>query len=313
MRIVALGYLAVPATAGAQAPDAPGIERDDLPALIEELGTELGGGGRVVVVHPAWQTPVVRRRLETVRLALDSVRLGLYRCPLPPLAGGALVGLARAVAPRLPAERPVVDVLGALAAQLVPLARLSGVTQLETPAPTVLQHLWSLWPPSRFGVAGWPEPAVERLRSGAAPAVGEIAGRRGAPLDQLLVSCADAELPWVEATLVPALGGPHMVRADEPPLSADFWGRRRPVEAVALPGDLEAVVAALADLPPAVACRWCGEPTGLDPCPWCGIPMRPSLPQGHRDEGGGDESARPRPAPPHGRTPAPFDSQMVTT
>jgi hypothetical protein len=250
--------------------DPPGQEQ--VGVLVEAVTSGLQAAGSVVAIAPDWIGRDAAARLAMVRSMLDTHRLAIHATALPPLAATALASLASAAAPHAPSTGVLASLLPELEARLHFFTWLGSVAGLSTPAPSFAQHLASLAPGSAFGVSSYPEPSVSRLhRDGPTVALPELAG-----LHRLVVAPRDGDPAWVLESVNPALGHLDVRRVEATPRGAQWWGTAKLVESVALPLDLERLVAGLiAGLDPWV-CRWCRELVARSPCPLCGHRGRPA-------------------------------------
>lgn len=278
-RVLPLGYGRIPVRDDRDVAHAT-LARDDLPDLAELIGGSVGLEERVVAIHPSWWSGDARLRLETLRAAFDTTRFTLYASDLPPLAGAVLLGLATAVADALPPERSLVDVLPRLERAFVAVTRLRSVARLERPSPSMLQHVQSWWPPSRFAVHDWPETGVHRLLPGDRRLIRDLAYWQGAPLDHVAVCHGEeADHAWFRDDFLPRMRSPEVVEVEPGETSARYWHSKRVVELVLFPGSVPAVVEQLDEVAIGLSCHWCGETTAHDPCPYCRTSREPAVPR----------------------------------
>jgi len=246
-------------------PRAP--SREDLEPMLEGLRGALARSEHALVIYPAWLAEPALRRLQTIHAVLGAERIAVHRSALPPLAGGVLCELAGALGERLGSTGELVGALPALERRLIVAAWAGTVTRLRDPAPSILQHLLSLWPGTAFGVVHQPERRVHRLskRQPSFPIA-----RVPEPMRLVVAPREGANLDWVTTTLNPALGDLELRRVDPTHHGPRWWGTSALVEAVAHPTDLDALAASLTGERPLRACGWCGEPVAAWPCPVCG-------------------------------------------
>lgn len=273
-RVVAVGYVersVIPQQPPLHAVSGA-VGREDLDGLVGLVAEELEDGGSVLAIYPSWWPEPSLQRLQTVRSALGASRLLLRASGLPPVAGTVLCALAAALAPRAPSPGALLAGLTALERQLVPVARLSSVGNLRQPNPSVGQHLASWWPTSAFGVSWWPSPSVRLLRRADAGVPLPIAAAwTGVPLTVAAISTTEATTrAWFDQHVFPMLGTEKVLELEPSALRQRFWGDRRVAEAVAYPGDLDALASHLFEGRYAVRCDWCGETIASDVCPFCG-------------------------------------------
>lgn len=262
-------------------PRAPG--RDDLDPMLDALRGVLAHSEHALVIYPQWLAEPALQRLQTVHAALGAERIAVHASALPPLAGGVLCALASALGGRVGSTGELVGVLPALEQRLVVAAWAGSVTRLRQPAPSILQHLVSLWPGTSFGLVHQPERLVRRLskRGSSFPIT-----RVPEPMALVVAPRAGGNLDWIKATLNPALGNLAMHEVDPTHHGPRWWGTNALVEAVAHPTDLDALSASLTDEPRVRPCAWCGEPVTAWPCPVCG----------HRQGAGAGAPAQPPPS-----------------
>lgn len=270
LRVLAIGY-----EPAAFLPDEPvpvgfpsALGRDDLDAVVEVVADTVIDGGTTVALYPSWSPEPTRRRLETVRAALDTTRLLPWPSSLPPLAGGVAASLAAALPPHLASDGELVGALATLEEQLLSIAWLSRVTGLTEPAPTIAQHLVSLLPRTRFGLSSFPQPTVRRLSTAAPgirlPTVGSSAEMRVA------VASRQGDIDWLRSVVTPALDEPPLVEVAPTTLGPAYWGPGRLLEAVVYPTDLAVTARAVSAGLEQRLCAWCGELTTGTRCPFCG-------------------------------------------
>ncbi len=244
-------------------PDQPA--RADLQAMTETVADALGRKEAVLAVYPAWQTEPAAQRLETVRACLDTDRVALLSCELPPLAGGVALALLAALAPHLSSPGQVVVALPVVESSLVVVSWLNSVAGLKRPSPSLLQHLQSAGPGSAFAAGLQPEPFVRRIsrRGGDLPvnAVGE-------PME-LLVSPNGGDLEWVADVLNPALGSLSLREVAPTRAGIGWWGARQLVETVAHPLDMAPLRERVLEAGPMRLCPWCGVAIAQPTCPFC--------------------------------------------
>ena len=242
------------------------VEHADLNDVSDVVDRVLQRGGHVVIVYPEWYEDATVRRLETVRAILGSDRLILYGCALPPLAGGVLCNLAAALAPQLTQPGQLVAALGDLGRELIVLAWLGSLRGLKQPAPSVMQHLVSLWPGTSYGVLLQPEHAIVRIdRSGGALPV----HRTSRPIELVVAAQEDCNTSWLRDTVIPALGDAPIRTVAPTADGPRWWGTARLVEAVVCPTVLPELVRDLAIHNPLRTCGWCSNAIASTPCPFC--------------------------------------------
>ncbi|MGH2749672.1 MAG: hypothetical protein ACRDK3_02170 [Actinomycetota bacterium] len=243
-------------------------EPHDLERLVDTVRSGIAGTGHALAIYPDYAAEPSLARLETVRTALNTASLTSYGTKLPPLAGATLTALASAVTPYIEAPGVLIAGLPSLERELLVLAWLGSVARLSHPAPSMTQHLVSMWPTTSFGVSFWPEPAVKTLGK----------KDRTVPLPttfrptMLAIAARDAGGPtWIEEVISPALGRPPTARFDPTPLGPRWWGTSKLVEAVAYPVDVPVIARRITQSLAPFLCRWCGEAIATRHCPFCGL------------------------------------------
>ena len=241
--------------------------------LVEAVRSGIDAGGHVIAIVPAWFPPEGMMRLELVQSLLDTDRLAVHRTPLPPLAGAALASLASAAGAHAQGPGVLASLLPELEAELHVFTWLGSVSGLQTPSPSLGQHMASLTPGTAFGVSSWPEPSVHKLKSGAATIP---VPRLERPSRLAVAPRAGADAGWLTGPVNAALGGLDVRQVAPTPGGPAWWGTGKLAEGVALPLDVDRLVAELtAELEPWV-CRWCRELVARTPCPLCGHRGRPA-------------------------------------
>lgn len=197
--------------------------------------------------------------VELARLLRAGVRpdVRLVELPVPPTATVVVAAVLDVGA----FPDGVVHALARLVAQRCPAYTLvDSVASFTEPAPSVLQHAWSLVPGRRFLVSTLP------------PQVSTAAGALPDPPNTacLTVSTSAADLTsqrWrelLEAQFSGAQSVPVTLAAPGPP------GARRWAELTAVPVPLEDVAEQVGAELTIVACPWCSAPTAGDHCLHCG-------------------------------------------
>lgn len=243
------------------------LGRGDYDLLVDTVRKGIDDKGHVIALYPAWSNEPALQRLETVRSALDTVRLTSYGTSLPPLAGAVLASLASAASTYISSAGALLTALPALEKELVVIAWLGSVAGLSAPSPSLWQHLASSWPRASFGVSFWPEPAV-RLLTRKDPGVPVPRSYRPT---LLAVSSRDGDSHWVTEVVAPALGSPPLKRVEPTPLGPTWWGTTKLTEAVAYPVDVPVIARRITQGQRTFLCRWCAEAIASDHCPFCGL------------------------------------------
>ena len=226
--------------------------------------------GPLLVLYPTWAGEIPFRRLRTAAAALETGRVVARGTSLPPLAGGVLAALASAVSSGLAGIGPLVAALPALEDELVVAARMASVARLESPEPSLWQHVQSWSPGADFLVTVRPAPRVQRVRRGS---LIRLDIPRHCRSWGLAVAEARAWPGWVD-DLVDSFPEPPALARVEPTLLGPRWaGTDQLAEAVACPLELgEVTRRATATMPEPAACSWCGEAViAATACPCCGM------------------------------------------
>ncbi|MPZ86785.1 MAG: hypothetical protein GEU81_01705 [Nitriliruptorales bacterium] len=269
VRVVTVGFAAC-AVAGGRAPDrvfAEALSRNDLDSLAAFVTEAAADGGHVVVVYPAWSAEPTLQRLETIRAILGTRRLSWHASALAPLAGAVLASLAGTLAARVPGAGALVAGLPLVERQLVTATWLSRLSGLERPAPSIWQHLVSLWPTTAFSVCSWPRLTLRRVARGAE----SLPLPRATGPVGLAVAAAGGDRDWVRRAVAAPLGHPRLILVESPPASVRYWGAKRLVETVAHPADPGRLAGQVCARLRLHACSWCGEPGAGRWCAFCGL------------------------------------------
>jgi hypothetical protein len=250
----------------------PRAEGADPAQLVDLVAEDLAANGTVLALHPTWDGGTGDYLARMVRSALDTSRVVPLATPLPPLAIAVLGAQLAAVAALLPAPGRLVAGAELLGSRLVVGAWTSSVSRLERPAPSLGQHLWSWWPPSRFAVAFQPDARVDRIRRRRP----FDAGSWAIPSPSLAVLATHGGNPsWLHEVVVPAIGAERVVEAGPSPLGQRWWGAPRLVEVVGCPAEATATASELVAAFPCSPCGWCGEPISGSSCPFCWMAPTP--------------------------------------
>ncbi|WP_157610545.1 hypothetical protein [Spirillospora albida] len=288
-----------PGSVATRVPDA--ADPAALLSFLDVVSGALASDGTVLVVHPAWRADGAVKLVRQARMLLATDRIGRVPLELPPLALSVVADQLAFMAPHV-APGVLASIAPHLAARLFAGAWLGSVAKLERGQARLAQHMLSYLPGSGFMVTSGPTTDVHRI-TGAKP-VQNITRR---PLDPVLMLAANehGDPNWLESRLRPELQAVQVTNVAGPPLSAEYWGSRKYTEFVAFSGhphDLHYVLQSVRCVP----CAWCGEPTALPACPFCGelqyrtepSPQAPPAP-------GPDVLPRPEPAPRAPAAPAP--------
>lgn len=249
--------------------EAPSQEQVEI--LVEAVSSGLEAAGAVIAIVPTWFAPAGLQRLQMVHSILDTERVALHPTPLPPLAATVLASVASSMGPHLAGAGVLASLLPELEAELHVVTWLGSVSGLDTPTPTLGQHMASLMPGSSFGVSSWPQPSVHRIRAGS-PSV---------PLPQiqrpsrLAIAPRSDDAGWIRGPVNAALGGLPVREIGPTPNGPSWWGTQKLVEGVAYPVDVAELAEELTSEIGSWVCRWCRELVARTPCPLCGHRGRP--------------------------------------
>jgi hypothetical protein len=263
VRVMGALYETGPFTDGtAPLPGLPSARAADLDAVADAL-VPAAADTPIVVIYPEWRAEPVRRRLQTIRAALDHATVVPHASALPPLAGAVLVAVAAGVGAHVESAALLAGALPAIERELVPLAWCKSVARLRHPKPKLIDRIRSSLPGSGFVVRAGAEPAIVP------------AGSRRLPVEEIYPHACVAVAErgsdgghWLGQALADLFEGAPVVPVPPAKESPAWWGTPRLVEAVAYPTDIAALAGEL--LAGAVPCPWCGEPTLARPCPLCG-------------------------------------------
>jgi len=268
--LVAIGFCGGPFVAGqgnvTAFPTPP--NRDEVGDLIDAVAAGLERCGSVVAIIPAWDSEPALQRLETVKSAMDATSLAVHATELPPLAGAVLTSLAGAVAGHAESAGMLFAGLPALERELIIYTWMGSVAGLSKPAPSLMQHVASLWPPTAFGVSLQPDPMIKRLTPNDRAMPFPTSYR---PMSLAVSAHGSGDAEWVKEVVVPGLGTPPVKEVAPAPGSARWWGTAKLVEAVAYPIDVPVVARRMVQGLSRSLCKWCGELIGSDRCPFCAL------------------------------------------
>ncbi len=241
------------------------VTSDDLALPLEEhvmlVSAALDAYGHVVALAPAEPTDPARRRMHTVRSALEGERIAIVPLNLPPLARTLLGEQLRQIS-----GTDLGPGVLAGAARLLPYylhsgALLASVSKLDRVPVGVGSHVKSLVPGRHFAVLAHPEPYL-----------GEADPDRVPPgpgyQTQLAVAGKGVDPGWVTGPLASGWRTQHVRELPLPPDSARWWGTSRLVEFTAYIAD----VGMLYQLVTSVrrdTCTWCGLEVIGDQCLFC--------------------------------------------
>ncbi|MDJ0372542.1 hypothetical protein QMK19_23460 [Streptomyces sp. H10-C2] len=202
-----------------------------------------------------------RRRLHTVRAALEADRLAIVPVDLPPLATALLCEQLRQLAGTDLGPGVLAGAARLLSYYLYSGALLGSVTKLDRVPVTVGRHFKSLVPGRHFVVMAHPHPGVSEAGPDAVP---------GGPafLTQLAVAGHGVDPGWITGPLASAWRTQHIREVPLPPESARWWGTGRLVEFTAYIADI-GVLYQLVTSVRRDTCPWCGLEVIGDQCLFC--------------------------------------------
>ncbi|MTV27541.1 hypothetical protein FTX61_19290 [Nitriliruptoraceae bacterium ZYF776] len=281
------GQTAIPAY-----PD--GLGKEDLDGATATVADATRDGGVIVVVVPSWAPEPACRRLETIRCALDTKQLVIHRVDLPPLAGSVFVALADGLRQHVDTPGRLIGALPALAQQVVTLARLTRLSGLRDPSPSIWQHLGSLLPGTAYGVSSFPEPSVRRLKKKKAPLPPLPQLRTSTGMGLAVAVHGGGTTDWAYDQLVPALGHPPVTEVPSAALAPEWWGPGPGVEAVLYPTDIARTAQVVASGVLLRRCGSCGLDSPSDVCPYCLVHEPRPLDEEDREDADGRTAASSR-------------------
>ncbi|MFE2425331.1 hypothetical protein ACFXJ5_01025 [Streptomyces sp. NPDC059373] len=267
------------------------VTADDLAVPLEQhlvrTVATLEAYGHVVALVPPDPADPVRRRMHTLRAALDSDRVAIVPVDLPPLAGGLLAEQLRQLAGTDLGPGVLAGAARLLSHYLYAGALLGSVAKLDRIDVPVGAHLKSLVPGRHFAAIAHPEPYLAPADDSAVPA-------GPAFLTQLAVATGQGVDPgWVKGPLARAWRTQYTRSVPLPSDSARWWGTGRLVEFVAYIADVgvlyQVVTSVRRD-----TCGWCGLEVIGDQCLFCSAKVdgRVRTPQSVTTTATGSSSAR---------------------
>jgi hypothetical protein len=261
------------------------VTADDLALPLEQHLLRVVAGleahGHLVVLVPPEPTDPVRRRMHTLRAALESDRLALVPVDLPPLATALLGEQLRQLSATDLGPGVLAGAARLLSYYLYSGALLGSIAKLDRIDVPVGAHLKSLVPGRYFVALAHPEPYLaeaDEARTPPGPAF----------VTQLAVAPGQGVDPgWVTGPLARAWRVQHVREVPLAPEAGKWWGTGRLVEFAAYIGD----VGVLYQLVTSVRrdrCPWCGLEVIGDRCLFCSAkvdnrirpPMEPKGPGG---------------------------------
>ncbi|WP_206318318.1 hypothetical protein [Actinacidiphila epipremni] len=241
------------------------VTSDDLALPLEEhiarVAAALDGYGHIVALAPAEADDPVRRRLHTVRSALEADRLAIVPLTLPPLARALLGEQLRQLTGTDLGPGVLAGAARLLSYYLYSGALLGSVSKLDRVPVGVGQHVKSLVPGRHFAVLAHPEPYLGEAAADSLPPGPGYA-------TQLAIAGKGLDPGWITGTLAAAWRTQHLREVPLPPDSTRWWGTGKLVEFTAYIAD----VGMLYQLVTSVrrdTCTWCGLEVIGDQCLFC--------------------------------------------
>ncbi|MGI5167402.1 hypothetical protein ACQEU3_23945 [Spirillospora sp. CA-253888] len=237
---------------------------DALALFLDHTAEALRQRGAVLMLYPAWRSAEAVRMLRHVRGVLNSDRIAGVPVDLPPLALSILADQLTFIAPHVRA--------GVLASVVQPLARriyagawLNSVAKFERARTGFGQHMFSYVPRTGFVAVMGEQAVVHRVTS--SQPLPRIDLR---PVEPVLMYAADAggNTGWLRERLQPELRVASLTLVAGQPLASEYWGTKKYTEFAAFSGHPQDMPQALQEVRHQ-PCPWCGEPVGLEICPFC--------------------------------------------
>jgi hypothetical protein len=238
---------------------------DDLELPLEEqvvrTAAALESHGHVVALAPDDPADPARRRMHTVRSALEGDRIAIVPLALPPLARTLLGEQLRQLSGTDLGPGVLAGAARLLSYYLHSGALLASVSKLDRVPVGVGNHVKSLVPGRHFAVLAHPEPYLgEADPAHVPPGPGYQT--------QLAVAGSGLDPAWITGPLAAGWHTQHLREVPLPPDSARWWGTSRMVEFTAYIAD----VGMLYQLVTSVrrdTCTWCGLEAIGDQCLFC--------------------------------------------
>ena len=241
------------------------VSADDLALPLEEqvmrTSAALEAYGHVVALAPEDPADPARRRMHTVRSALEGDRIAIVPLALPPLGRTLLGEQLRQLSGTDLGPGVLAGAARLLSYYLHSGALLASVSKLDRVPVSVGTHVKSLVPGRHFAVVAHPEPYL-----------GEADAEHVPPgpgyQTQLAVAGTGVDPGWITGPLAAAWHTQHLREIPLPSDSAAWWGTSRLVEFAAYIAD----VGMLYQLVTSVrrdTCTWCGLEVIGDQCMFC--------------------------------------------
>lgn len=232
------------------------------PASIDEALRSVTGSEPVLVIVDEREAAAQEQLVFHARAASTYSDVTIHRSHLSPLGISALVQAARSLADQMPAAR-VHDLLPQIEASIRCFAVLSSVSKLRDPNPSLLQHVRSWWPTTRFlAEAGG---AVHRFRP---QSTTDPLGPPAAATPSVLLVAGEGDAVQDERTgrIVRGLGAASAMATQVPVHT--WWGTKPIAEYCLAPLDLHGIITGHSA--ETRRCPWCRESTSAHPCRLCG-------------------------------------------
>jgi hypothetical protein len=241
------------------------VSTDDLALPLEEqvvrTSAALDAHGHIVALAPADPADPARRRMHTVRSALEADRIAIVPTDLPPLARALLAEQLRQLTNTDLGPGVLAGAARLLSYYLHSGALLGSVAKLDRVPVSVGAHVKSLMPGRNFVVMAHPEPYLGEADPAKVPP-------GPAYQTQLAVAGQGLDTAWITGPLAAAWCSQHLREVPQPTDAAAWWGTSRLVEFTAYIAD----VGMLYQLVTSVrrdTCTWCGLEVIGDQCLFC--------------------------------------------
>jgi hypothetical protein len=241
------------------------VTADDLALPLEDhlarTSAALDAYGHLVALAADDPADPARRRMHTVRSALEGDRIAIVPLGVPPLARTLLGEQLRQLANTDLGPGVLAGAARLLSYYLHSGALLASVSRLDRVPVGVGDHVKSLVPGRHFAVLAHPEPYLGEADAEHLPPA-------PAYQTQLAVAGDALDTGWIAGPLAAAWHSRHLRQVPLPPDSAAWWGTSRLVEFTGYIGD----VGMLYQLVTSVrrdTCPWCGLEAIGDQCLFC--------------------------------------------
>ncbi|MEE4543549.1 hypothetical protein V2S66_16400 [Streptomyces sp. V4-01] len=241
------------------------VTADDLALPLEDqvmrTSATLDAFGHIVALAPDDPADPARRRLHTVRSALEADRIAIVPLALPPLARTLLGEQLRQLSGTDLGPGVLAGAARLLAHYLHSGALLGSVAKLDRIPVGVGAHVKSLVPGRHFAAIAHPEPYLGPADPASVPP-------GPAYQTQLAMAGTGLDASWITGPLATAWRTQHVREVPLQPDAAAWWGTARLVEFTAYIAD----VGMLYQLVTSVrrdTCTWCGLEVIGDQCLFC--------------------------------------------